>query len=244
MEVALTVEVVVVDLVRDGEFVREEEIVGELERERVFVTLFVQVLEFPRERVSVEEPVTLNFDFGLEDTPAESESLADAVTVVVPLLEEVGEEVIEVVEVALFVEVGEAVVVAEAEGDVQVSFLTRLPPPSARIISPVLATMARPWGWLTRAEVPKPSRLAPMPSPAMVLTTPEAVTARIRLLEVSLTSRVGVDAVLSKASLWGAFKPAAAPMPSAKDAEPLPAKVDTTPPGETRRILLFPASAT
>jgi hypothetical protein len=160
VEVALTVEVVVVDLVREGELVREEDIVGELERERVFVTLFVQVLEFPRERVSVEEPVTLTFDFGLDDMPAESESLAEDEMVVVPLLVEVDEEVIEVVEVALLVEVdeevievvevallvevGEAVVVAEAEGDVQVSFLTRLPPPSTRMISPVLAAMARP----------------------------------------------------------------------------------------------------
>ena len=144
MEVALTVEVVVVDLVREGELVREEDIVGELERERVFVTLFVQVLEFPRERVSVEEPVTLTFDFGLDDMPAESESLAEDEMVVVPLLVEVDEEVIEVVEVALLVEVGEAVVVAEADGDVQVSFLTRLPPPSTRMISPVLAAMARP----------------------------------------------------------------------------------------------------
>ncbi len=81
-----------------------------------------------------------------------------------------------------------------------------------------------PDGYLKLAAAPVPSAHVALPLPARVLTRPEEVTALMRLLLRSATYTTPEASIATPAGL---LKEAAAPWPSAKDALPLPARVDT-----------------
>ena len=81
--------------------------------------------------------------------------------------------------------------------------------------------------------MPTPSAAPTAPLPASVLTTPPGVTRRTQLLPESPTIALPLA---STAMPWGSLKEALAPAPLANAAAPLPASVDTTPAGVTRRM--------
>jgi len=132
---------------------------------------------------------------------------------------------------------------------------TRLLLRSATHTLPVAASSARPHGRLNCADVPTPSAVPEfcggMPGmpptdaapPASVVTAPLATTTlRTALFDSSATYRVAPDA--STATPRGLLNCAAAPAPSAKPDEPLPASDVTAPAGVTTRTLWLPVSAT
>jgi hypothetical protein len=105
---------------------------------------------------------------------------------------------------------------------------------SATTISPLEETAATALGPLKLAAVPVPSANAALPLPASVVTTPRGVTRRMRLLFGSATTITPLEGITS--SPKGKWKLAAARVPSANAAVPLPARVVTTPRGDTSRM--------
>lgn len=108
----------------------------------------------------------------------------------------------------------------------------RLPALSLTARSPSENT-AIPVGALNVAAVPTPFTDVAEPEPANVETTREGEIMRMRLLILSAT------AMLPSASAAipnGRLKLAAVPTPLANDGAPLPATVETTPSGVTKRI--------
>ena len=101
---------------------------------------------------------------------------------------------------------------------------------------------AIPCGLLKLAAEPVPSAKAALPLPASVVTTPRGVTSRMRLFHVSATTMMPLEG--STTTPFGPLNLAAAPVPSAKVALPLPASVVTTPRGVTSLMRLLPSSAT
>ena len=110
----------------------------------------------------------------------------------------------------------------------------RLFPESPMKTFPAVST-ATPRGALKEAPVPVPSANAADPLPARVLTTPPGVTLRMRLLAESATNTLPMESVDTPQQLPNE---ALVPAPSAKAAVPLPASVDTTPPGVILRMRL------
>ena len=121
-----------------------------------------------------------------------------------------------------------------------VIFLIQLLPASATKMLP-LAPTATPRGLSKEATAPVPSANAADPLPASVLTTPPDVILRMRLLAWSATK---ILLLASMSTLLGRENEAPAPVPSANAADPLPAKVVTTPPGVTLRTRWLSLSAT
>ena len=102
--------------------------------------------------------------------------------------------------------------------------------------------MAKPEGEEKAALVGTPSAQADVPFPASTLVAPvAATTALILLFELSATY---TNPLALQAKPAGYAKAAAAPTPSAKEKEPLPARVLTTPAGVILRTLLLPRSPT
>ena len=110
----------------------------------------------------------------------------------------------------------------------------RLFPVSEMKTFPAVST-ATPRGKLKAAFVPVPSANAADPLPAKVLTTPPGDTLRMRWLEESTTNTLPME---SMDTPQGPLNEALVPAPSAKAAVPLPASVDTTPPGVILRMRL------
>ena len=135
------------------------------------------------------------------------------------------------------------VAVGEAEGDreEQVILRSTLLPESDMTMEPeARATM--PAGELKVARVEKPSKEPAEPVPATVLTEPEEGSSPLmRMLEESASSSLPEASTVS----WkGLLKLAAKPLPSEKEAAPLPPTVETMPSMLTRRTLLPPLSET
>jgi hypothetical protein len=103
---------------------------------------------------------------------------------------------------------------------------------SATMMVPLEGFTATPYGLLKLADLPSPK--VGLPLPVSVVTTPRGVTSRMRLLNVSATTMTPLEGITATAV--GLLKPAAAPVPSANMATPVPARVVTTPRGETSLI--------
>ena len=101
--------------------------------------------------------------------------------------------------------------------------------------------IAMPAGLLNCAASPAPSAKPATPLPAKDVTTPLAVTFRIRSLLVSATYTVPSAATVTA---HGLLNCAAVPVPLAKPAVPLPASVVTSPAGLIFRIRFPNVSAT
>jgi hypothetical protein len=99
-----------------------------------------------------------------------------------------------------------------------------------------LEVTATPRGLLSFAFVPTPSA-KPAVLPASVVTTPRGVTSRTRWFEMSATTMTPLDGITATPKTLQ--KLAAAPVPSAHVAAPLPASVVTTPSAVTSRIRLL-----
>ena len=106
-----------------------------------------------------------------------------------------------------------------------VTLRMRWPPVSPTKTLPLEST-ATPRGRQNEAAVPAPSANAPGPPPASVLTTPPGVTFLMRLLNMSATKILPPESTATPAGL---SNEAAAPVPSARPIDPLPASVLTTP---------------
>ena len=104
-----------------------------------------------------------------------------------------------------------------------------------------LASTVTPIGALNCAAAPVSSTQPASPLPASVVTTPADVTFRMRLL---LWSATKIFPLASTVTPVGALNCAAAPVPSANPAVPLPASVVTTPPGVIFLMRLLISSAT
>jgi hypothetical protein len=98
---------------------------------------------------------------------------------------------------------------------------------------------ATPRGLQKLAAEPTPSANALLPLPPRVVTAPEVgSTSRTRLLSSSATTTMPLKGIT--ATPRGLLKLAAAPMPSANAAAPLPASVMTAPElGSTSRMRLL-----
>ena len=113
---------------------------------------------------------------------------------------------------------------------------------SATMITLLEGITTTPCGVLKLAAAPEPSANTPLPLPTSVVTIPMGVTSLMRWLSYSVTTTTPLEGITAIPS--GLRKLAAAPMPSANAALPLPASVVTTPRGVTRRMRLFDESAT
>ena len=105
---------------------------------------------------------------------------------------------------------------------------------SATTITPLEGITATPKGQKKLAAVPDPSANAPLPLPAIVVTTPMGVTSRMRWLPESATTITPLEGIM--ATPPADRKLAAVPVPSANALSPLPASVVT--------MLLFAAGTT
>ena len=112
---------------------------------------------------------------------------------------------------------------------------------SATMIASLEGITATPKGLLKLAAAPAPSA-KPWPLPASVVTRPKGVTRRMRWSFQSATTITSFEGITATPD--GLLKLAAAPVPSAKAALPLPASVVTIPRGVTSRTRLLPKSAT